>query len=205
LSIDDEEDSLDHATSLVGDENTYRDMLSPATVTEQSKEASYGSATYVPPNMSKSNASAHKARNPLECSLTACIKPDTMPPKQHVHRGPNMRERQLCHPSKETSASPCSSPRAATGPDKGKRLLIAVELSGAYPHPDIKLSRRMMDASPPVQREVSPSIGKQQLSRKAISKEEELNAQEHSPMARAILSLPTHLPACSRWAAPSHP
>jgi hypothetical protein len=131
----------------------------------------------------------------------ARIRPDTTLQKQHVPCGPNMRECQPYHPPKEMLASPCSSSRAATGPNN-RSALIAIELSGAQPHPDIKSSHRMTDASPPAHGEVTPSTTKQLLSREAVS-EEETSVMRHSPIPSAALSLHERMPAFSMQATPS--
>jgi hypothetical protein len=169
--MDDEKSTL-NCTTLVGNENTYRDTLSSPraahaigqdlhtlrptnmTVLKRLNENPPGSATRSLPSETKSNTLAHEGRNPLECSLMARIKPDTtMPPKQHVRCGPNTRERQLCHPPKETSASPCSSPHAVTGPNN-RSALMSAELSDTHLQPDIKSSHHMTDASPPIRGDV---------------------------------------------------
>jgi hypothetical protein len=99
--MDDKKITL-NCTTLVGNENTYRDTisrlrvahtighglhaLSPTAVTvlKQLNEDSPGATICIPPGVIEGNASAREARNPLECNPMARIRPDTMPPKQHV-------------------------------------------------------------------------------------------------------------------------
>jgi hypothetical protein len=57
---------------------------------------------------------------------------------------------------------------------------MVVELSGTRLHPEIKLSHRTTDDSPPVHGEGSPSTTKQLLSREAVNEEETSEMQPYS-------------------------
>jgi hypothetical protein len=185
-SMDDEENSLDCSTPLVGDGNDYRDTLScqntacadsqtlrtsssaARAVLQWSDEDFPGSAMHILPDVVESDTLAHERCSPLECNLTVRIRPDT-----------------AC-------------------PNEERQPLMGTEMSGTRPHPDVELSRRTMDASPPVQREVSPSITKQPSSREAVSENEETSTTcEYSPIAKAALVLPNQSLAFSMRAAPS--
>jgi hypothetical protein len=100
-SMDDEKDSSDRPTSLVGDGNTYRDTLShpraahtvgqglrtlnptDTTVLKWLNEKSPGAATCIPPGVIEDGASAHEGHSPLKYSVMARTSADmTCPPKQ---------------------------------------------------------------------------------------------------------------------------
>jgi hypothetical protein len=81
--------------------------------------------------------------------------------------------------------------------------MMAVQTLDAGLCSNVKLSRRMMDTSPPIG-EGSPSTTKQPLSREAVN-EEEVSIMRHSPAPLAALSLHARMPAFSMRATPSRP
>jgi hypothetical protein len=186
-SMDDEKDSSDRPTSLVGDGNTYRDTLShpraahtigqglrtlnpmDTTVLKRSNEKSPGATTCIPPGVIEDSASAHEGHSPLKYSLTA-------------------------HTSADMTCLP----------NKGRQPSMAVGLSGTCLHPDIKSSCRMTDASSPVEEGPPSSTTGQPLARKAVS-EEEMSIIQCSPVPSAALTLPNHLFAFSMRTESSRP
>ena len=76
--------------------------------------------------------------------------------------------------------------------------------STASLHPDVKSLRRVPLASPPVHGEVSSLTTKRLLSRKAVSKDEEMRADTCSPMPSTVLTLPKQTPVSSIQAVSPH-
>jgi hypothetical protein len=115
--MDDEENSLDRSTSLVGDKSTYRDTLShprmahavkqelrastpSTTVLKQSRETSSGSAICSPPSVIKNNASTNKPLMGIKIMSDAHLHPiksschttDTSPLVQGKVHSPMMEQ-----------------------------------------------------------------------------------------------------------------
>jgi hypothetical protein len=75
-------------------------------------------------------------------------------------------------------------------PNEGKQPLIVVEMLGTCPHSHAEPSYCMMDASPLVKRDVSPSTTSQCQARKAVSGGEETSTCKYSTTAKVALTLP---------------
>jgi hypothetical protein len=114
-----------------------------------------------------------------------------------------LRQEPRCFVSEATTA-PHSPSFAAMDPNKEELPPASVELAGAGLHPNLRSSRRMTDASPPVG-EGSPSMTGQLRAGKTTSKGEETSTCEYAPIAKVALMLPNQSLASSMRAAPSCP
>jgi hypothetical protein len=200
---DDTKESLDRTTSFVGDENfTYRNTISrprvahaighdlhalspmAVAVLKQSNEGCDEDATRIPLEVNEAHASFPEAQYAPE-------------PGQMAHMRSDMAKMRV--------NTPHSLPSTTTHPNEAEWRLLTVETSDACPHTKVKLSRHTTDASPPVQREVSPSTTRQPQQRKVVSEDKEMGTSKCSPITKVAPVLPIHLLALSMRTIPSHP
>jgi hypothetical protein len=184
---DDEKGSLNCAT-LVGNENTYRDTLSSPRAANAIGQDLH---TLRPTNMTILKRSNE---NPPGSAIR--IPPSVIKGYTSAHNTQNLLECSLMARIRQDTTRLLN---------EGKQPLMGIEMSDAHPLSETKLSCHTTDASPTVQREVSPSTTRQPQQRKAVSKGEEISTCEYAPIAKVALALPIHSLTPSMRAIPSHP
>jgi hypothetical protein len=207
--------------SLMDDEQAYRDTLihlrmnhavsqelpalSPTTTTvlEQTKGEPGEGSMRASPGIDETQvpSQAPMKSDTIPSKLNVSCRTREMSPSSHnkadkltATRSPLRREPR-CFVSEATTA-PHSPSFAATDPNKEELPPASVELAGVGLHPNLRSSRRMTDASPPVG-EGSPSMTGQLQAGKTISEGEETSTCKYAPIAKVALTLPNQSLASS--------